>query len=797
MATNQELIDKLIEKLELLFKKQAEFSSEIDRLKQELYQLKNESVDNTARPQKEDLNVPPLSPSIEASSEQEVTAEMPKEQMLESISETEYQMAYVPVNSETRFNEKPKSKSSLEKFIGENILSKIGVIILIIGVAIGAKYSIENDLISPTTRIILGYLTAIGLLGFGIKLKKKYDSYSAVLVSGSIVILYFITFFAYSFYALLPQLVTFALMVIFTTFTIVAAINYNRQVIAHIGLVGAYAVPFLLSDDSGKVEVLFSYIAIINIGILIISFKKYWKSLYYAAFIFTWLIFSSWIFFDYDYSEQYYLALAFLMVFFFIFYITFIAYKLIKKEVYNSSDVILLLLNSFIFYGLGYSILIEDNIGEQLLGLFTLSNAVIHFIVSVLFYRLKLGDKKLFYLASALVMVFITITIPVQLNGNWVTLLWVTEAALLFWMGRTKSIAIYEKLSYPLMILAFLSLIEDWSNAYNSFYGYDIEEIFTVIFNIQFLSSMLFVAAFGFILWIQRKANYVSGIQSDTFWSKLWSVVVPAIFILSTYFAFRLEIDMYWDQEYHLSAIHTNLNGDYGNTTYNRDLIHFKTIWLLNYSLVFMAILAYVSIRFTKHTLLEKIAIIFNVITILLFLSQGLYAMSELRESYLSGLEYFAQSSYHLWIRYVSFIFLALAIFTCYKFIKRQTVTKSFKIAYDILLHLSLIWVLSSELIHWLDIGQSSSEYKLGLSILWGVYSFLLIAFGIWKDKAYLRIGGMIFFGITLIKLFFYDIVHLNTISKTIVFVSLGVLLLITSFLYNKFKNKITNDVNH
>ncbi|GAL76189.1 hypothetical protein JCM19275_595 [Nonlabens ulvanivorans] len=61
-----------------------------------------------------------------------------------------------------------------------------------------------------------------------------------------------------------------------------------------------------------------------------------------------------------------------------------------------------------------------------------------------------------------------------------------------------------------------------------------------------------------------------------------------------------------------------------------------------------------------------------------------------------------------------------------------------------------------------------------------------------------MRIGGMALFAITLIKLFFYDIAHLNTISKTIVFVSLGILLLIISFLYNKNKNKInyTSDTN-
>src|SRR5690606_21384262 len=142
----------------------------------------------------------------------------------------------------------------------------------IIGVAIGAKYSIDHELISPLTRIILSYLMGVGLLGFGMKLKEKYENFSAVLVSGAIAIMYFITYLAYDLYALIPQLVAFALMVVFTGFTVVASIKYNKQVIALIGLVGAYAVPMLLSDGSGNAAVFFSYIAIINVGILALSF---------------------------------------------------------------------------------------------------------------------------------------------------------------------------------------------------------------------------------------------------------------------------------------------------------------------------------------------------------------------------------------------------------------------------------------------------------------------------------------------------------------------------------------------
>ena len=87
-----------------------------------------------------------------------------------------------------------------------------------------------------------------------------------------------------------------------------------------------------------------------------------------------------------------------------------------------------------------------------------------------------------------------------------------------------------------------------------------------------------------------------------------------------------------------------------------------------------------------------------------------------------------------------------------------------------------------------------SQSYKLELSILWGAYSLLLIMLGIWKKKKHLRLGAIGLFAVTLVKLFFYDISQLETIAKTIVFVSLGILLLIISFLYNKYKHIIEDE---
>lgn len=263
MQNEQDKIEILLAKLEGLIKRQESFSSEIDILRKEIVQF------HMGQREENMVVADELVPEI---SQQELSSAIEKLQIYQKVSLHKQQFKRKHSICKTS---KPAAKViNFEKLIGENLINKIGIAITVLGVAIGAKYSIDNNLISPLTRIILGYLMGIALLGFGIKLKNNYVNYSAVLVSGAIAILYFITYAAYSFYHIFPVGFAFALMVIFTAFSVLAAIHYDKQVIAHIGLVGAYAVPFLLSEGSGNVTVLFTYMSIINIGILVIAFKN-------------------------------------------------------------------------------------------------------------------------------------------------------------------------------------------------------------------------------------------------------------------------------------------------------------------------------------------------------------------------------------------------------------------------------------------------------------------------------------------------------------------------------------------
>jgi uncharacterized membrane protein len=790
MNDNQDKINDLSDKIDQLLRKQNDFAREINILKVELYKLQS-SIQKDNNPAASSFESSPT----QLSNQHNLEVDEPKKLVIKPKDAPPK-----PSPAFEQINRPNKPKSDLEKFIGENLLNKIGILVLIIGVAIGAKYSIENNLISPLTRIILGYLTGIVLLVIGIKLKAKFTNYSAVLVSGAMAVMYFITYAAYTYYELIGQSVAFFMMVIFTVFTVLAALNYNRQVIAHIGLVGAYATPFMLSDGSGNVIILLSYTTIINLGILIIAFKKYWKPLNYAAFGLTYLIYLSWFGTQYSTKDHFGISLFFVTVFFLTFYFATLAFKLLKNEKFGLPDIFLLLSNSFVFYGLGYFILSNHPVGDDLLGLFTLANAMLHLGVGLVIHRRKQADKSLYYFVVGLVVVFVTMAIPVQLDGNWVTLLWAAQAVLLFVIGRKREVYFYEKMAYPLVLLAFLSVIHDWETAYDSYILEDPSTQLFPVFNIYFFTSLFTAGTFGFLTYQLFGKGKENNTTSPSGVVPLLRYGVAVLFLATLYFGIGMEVANYWNQLHVDSTIFLSDKETYryGISDYvrNRDLLRLKSIWLIIYSMIFISVLAWLNRSRIKNLALRKLNIGFLLIALIVFLIEGLLQVSNLRESYLNDANdvYYDSSIYHILIRYIAIFFAAKVMCLITQYRSEKLSNYKLKKPVDLIISTTILWIASSELIHWMDIAGSTQSYKFGLSLLWGVYAVGLVSIGIWKRLKHLRIAAMVLFGITLIKLFIYDLTNYDTVSKTIVFVSLGVLLLLISFLYNKYKNIIQDE---
>lgn len=796
MSEELNKIEALSKKLDELLSMHNNVSTEIDSLRVEIIRLKVEH-------KRQLFNSKPDSSIKDPTLSEHMESENHGEEIEQNTGEAEKNEEIIRVFDHQRNDhidqtppDIPRKKLDYEKLIGENLINKIGILVLIIGVAIGAKYSIENELISPLGRIILGYTVGSILLGLGMWLKTKYLNFSAVLVSGAMTIFYFITFFAFNFYQLIGQEIAFGLMVIFTIFTVIAALNYDKQIIAHLGLVGAVSVPFLLSDDSGNALFLFTYITIINVGVAFISLRKNWKLMFYSSFVITWLIYFTWFAFGYEQSEHFILALSFLTLFFILFYVIFIAYKFLHLKKYNIGDIIILLFNSFIFFGIGYILLEQHEVGSQLLGAFALGNGFIHFIAAALINKRELADRNLFYLIAGLVLICLTLAIPIQLDGHWVTIMWSLEAVVLFWIGRSKQVAFYEYIALALIGIAGLSLIHDWVLGYNTvssveFFQTSVEEKpLNALFNTVFLTSLISCIALGIIYWIHINPTWTSLTKISKFVFKILNYAIPITLILAVYFSFRWEIIHYFSQLLAGSIIENNSNQDsYYSNILNIDIKHRANVWLINYSLLFFTLISTLVYKKAKEIKVNSLMIFINLMIISVFLMHGLNELSILREHYLNQYqaEYFNIGKSFIWLRYLSITCLAILVSVTIFLLKKSN--KSYRIyaIAETVIYLIVLWVTTSELIHWLDFTERSEIYGLALTIFWGIFSVVIISFGIWKKKKHLRILGIVVFTVTLLKLFFYDLSHLTTIAKTIVMISVGALLLLTSFLYNKY----------
>ncbi|MEO8760584.1 MAG: DUF2339 domain-containing protein, partial [Bacteroidia bacterium] len=175
----------------------------------------------------------------------------------------------------------------LEKFIGENLISKIGVAILVLGIGFFVKYAIDQNWINETARAGIGILCGGIVLGFAHKLRKNFKAFSSVLAAGAIAIFYFTIAIAFHQYHLFSQTVAFSIMVVVTAFSILISISYDRIELAALSLIGGFAAPFMVSTGEGNYIALFTYIMILNTGMLVLAYMRKWNLINILTYIFT------------------------------------------------------------------------------------------------------------------------------------------------------------------------------------------------------------------------------------------------------------------------------------------------------------------------------------------------------------------------------------------------------------------------------------------------------------------------------------------------------------------------------
>lgn len=197
---------------------------------------------------------------------------------------------------------------------GGNPLARIGIVILFFGATFLARYAAENSMFPLELRFAAIAAGAFALLIIGWRLRDKRAVYAQLLQGGGIAGLY-LTVFAATRFQLLPVGLAFGLMVAIALAAAVIAVGQNSLSLAVIGTAGGFLAPIMVSTGSGNHVALFSYYALLNLGVFAVAWFRTWRVLNVLGFLFTFTITGLWRVNGYE-NPDLFSADAFLVLFF-------------------------------------------------------------------------------------------------------------------------------------------------------------------------------------------------------------------------------------------------------------------------------------------------------------------------------------------------------------------------------------------------------------------------------------------------------------------------------------------------
>jgi uncharacterized membrane protein len=460
--------------------------------------------------------------------------------------------------------------ADLEKKIGQYWLNRVGIIAMLIGVSYFLKFAFENNWIGPAGRSVIGLLAGIGLVIWSERFRARhYAAFSYSLKAVGIGTLYLSLWGAFQVYHLIPSAAAFLAMVVVTAATVALALSQDAELLASFALIGGFSTPVLLSTGQNHEVILFSYVCLLDIAILAMAVVKPWRRLLWGSFAGTILLYAGW-YSDYYSLDQRGLTVFFAALFAAIFAVIPLATRYERSTRFAGPSVtltLLPLLNAAVFF-LALCMMYEQQ--TVTLTWFVLALAAIYLgIADALKKRYSGQDTKFIHLLhAAIAIAFITIAIPLKLNGQWITIGWLIESAMLLWVSVRMPTDFLRYLAATALALGIVRLL--------IFDRYNTD---TLIFNARFATYAVAVAVLGGIAIFGKR--HVSGRGMPFLHAAVIGINLLALIALT------LEASDYFDRK-------MLAGGHYGTYHFYRDVslergFSYSAIWLI-YGAILMAI---------------------------------------------------------------------------------------------------------------------------------------------------------------------------------------------------------------
>lgn len=677
----------------------------------------------------------------------EIEEETPE--TIEEPVEEEQEEPAMAMEEEEEIEEYATSETNFEKYIGENLFGKIGILIFIIGIGFFVKYAIDQNWINETARTLMGYAVGAGMLVLAERLHKRYHTFSSLLAGGAFGIYYLITAIAFHYYALFSHTIAFVILCVTTIFMSAVSVLYDRKELAVTALVGGFIAPFIISTDSSSIISLQIYITILNIGMFCLAMYKKWAILPMVSFGFTYIILwgttALGSFSDSEAGTTYPTLFAFATLFYVIFLLPVV---FILRTQYGENTRLGLLgiitANSFMYLIYGDFLLQHFEASSDTTAYLAFFIAGVNLVIH-LYLRFRVeGQDTLRNLMLGLAVTFATMGIPILFSAANVLMVWAAESVLLLWLFTKEKNRIYELASAVLLLLTLGALA--YYRTTDTFIHDTGDSLF---FNgAFFVTTFVSIAYYVVAVIMQFNKELFSDTKRLIAYTPC-NAIAYALGFSILFLAFR---DNFY---FHLE----------------QPISEYASLLTANIMLLGGALILRNRFEISENKLAYEIS---------LYLAGILFAMTVWNYTAPEG----------LLLRWL--MALVTIAYMAYCMRGQLLVTsnqRNLHIEYSIIS--TLMWLTLTRL---LLITFNEVNFSTAFSLSLGIAAFILMCIGMRYHSKEIRIVSLAEFGIVIGKLILNDVWAMPSLGKIIVFISLGAILLILSFLYQKLKDALFNE---
>lgn len=318
---------------------------------------------------------------------------------------------------------------------GGNTIVRVGLVVLFVGLSFLASYAAQAGLFPLELRLAAVAAAGVALLVVGFVKRTARPDFGLALQGTGVAVIYLTLFAAARLFPLLPLGPALGLMLLVCALGCALALLQGSQALAFAAFAGGFAAPVLLGGD-GSVTGLFAYYAILNLAVLVLTWKRGWRAVALVAFVATFGVMAAWVADAYT-PADFGVAQGFLLLFVAI-HLGNAVLVARPREGMLDQGVQSTLLFGPALAGFGIQSVLVRHI-ELGAAFAALGFAALYLGAALLLRRRAPESARL--LVDGLLAIgvgFVTLAVPLAFGARWTSAVWALEGAAAFWLGQRQ-----------------------------------------------------------------------------------------------------------------------------------------------------------------------------------------------------------------------------------------------------------------------------------------------------------------------------------------------------------------------